>query len=47
MNPSALRKRFEPLLRRIFHLYWRLVRGMTLGVRGETTIQTTITTSQK
>ena len=34
MNPSALRKRFEPLLRRIFHLYWRLVRGMTLGVRG-------------
>jgi 8-oxo-dGTP pyrophosphatase MutT (NUDIX family) len=29
-----LRKWFEPLLRRIFHLYWRLVRGMTLGVRG-------------
>lgn len=34
MNLSALRKRLEPLLRRIFHLYWRLVRGMTLGVRG-------------
>jgi len=34
MNPSALRKRLEPLLRRIFHFYWRLVRGMTLGVRG-------------
>jgi 8-oxo-dGTP pyrophosphatase MutT (NUDIX family) len=33
MNLSDLRKRFEPLLRRIFHLYWRLVRGMTLGVR--------------
>ena len=34
MNLSALRKRLEPLLRRILHLYWRLVRGMTLGVRG-------------
>ena len=34
MNLSALRRYFEPLLRRIFHLYWRLVRGMTLGVRG-------------
>jgi 8-oxo-dGTP pyrophosphatase MutT (NUDIX family) len=34
MNLSALRKRLEPLLRRIFHLYWRLARGMTLGVRG-------------
>ena len=33
MNLSDLRKRLEPLLRRIFHLYWRLVRGMTLGVR--------------
>jgi 8-oxo-dGTP pyrophosphatase MutT (NUDIX family) len=29
-----LRKRFEPLLRRVFHLYWRIARGMTLGVRG-------------
>ena len=29
-----LRKRFEPQLRRAFHLYWRLARGMTLGVRG-------------
>jgi 8-oxo-dGTP pyrophosphatase MutT (NUDIX family) len=28
-----LRRRLEPLLRRIFHLYWRLVRAMTLGVR--------------
>ena len=34
MNLSSLRQRLEPLLRRIFHLYWRLVRGMTLGVRG-------------
>jgi 8-oxo-dGTP pyrophosphatase MutT (NUDIX family) len=33
MSLSDLRIRFEPLLRRIFHLYWRLVRGMTLGVR--------------
>ena len=29
-----LRKRFEPQLRRVFHLYWRFARGMTLGVRG-------------
>jgi 8-oxo-dGTP pyrophosphatase MutT (NUDIX family) len=29
-----LRKRLEPLLRRVFHLYWRFARGMTLGVRG-------------
>ena len=34
MNLQALRKRFEPLLRRSFHLYWRFARGMTLGVRG-------------
>jgi 8-oxo-dGTP pyrophosphatase MutT (NUDIX family) len=34
MNLSALRTRLEPLLRRIFHLYWRFKRGMTLGVRG-------------
>jgi 8-oxo-dGTP pyrophosphatase MutT (NUDIX family) len=29
-----VRKRFEPLLRRLFHFYWRIARGMTLGVRG-------------
>src|SRR5262249_37605734 len=29
-----LRTAIEPLLRRVFHLYWRIVRGMTLGVRG-------------
>ena len=33
MNRQDLRKRFEPVLRRIFHLYWRFARGMTLGVR--------------
>jgi 8-oxo-dGTP pyrophosphatase MutT (NUDIX family) len=31
---SQLRRKLEPLLRRMFHLYWRIVRGMTLGVRG-------------
>jgi 8-oxo-dGTP pyrophosphatase MutT (NUDIX family) len=30
----ALRRRFEPQLRRLFHLYFRFARGMTLGVRG-------------
>jgi ADP-ribose pyrophosphatase YjhB (NUDIX family) len=34
MNRSSLRKRLEPVLRRLFHLYWQMVRGMTLGVRG-------------
>jgi len=33
MNPQSLRKRVEPVLRRAFHLYWWLARGMTLGVR--------------
>jgi 8-oxo-dGTP pyrophosphatase MutT (NUDIX family) len=33
INLQSLRKRSEPLLRRIFHLYWRFARGMTLGVR--------------
>jgi len=31
---QSLRKRFEPQLRHVFHLYWRFARGMTLGVRG-------------
>lgn len=30
---SRLWTRFEPWLRRVFHLYWRFARGMTLGVR--------------
>ena len=29
----ALRRRAEPAIRRVLHLYWRLSRGMTLGVR--------------
>jgi len=33
MNRQDLRKSFEPVLRRVFHLYWRFARGMTLGVR--------------
>ncbi|SHL76692.1 NUDIX domain-containing protein [Bradyrhizobium lablabi] len=31
---QTLRKRIEPQLRQVFHLYWRIARGMTLGVRG-------------
>ena len=27
------RRKFEPLLRHLFHFYWRFVRGMTMGVR--------------
>jgi ADP-ribose pyrophosphatase YjhB (NUDIX family) len=33
MNLQDLRKNFEPALQRVFHLYWRFARGMTLGVR--------------
>jgi ADP-ribose pyrophosphatase YjhB (NUDIX family) len=33
MSLQHLRKTFEPALRRVFHLYWRFARGMTLGVR--------------
>lgn len=34
MRLQSLRRRLEPLIRRGMHLYWRLSRGMTLGVRG-------------
>jgi 8-oxo-dGTP pyrophosphatase MutT (NUDIX family) len=34
MNLQNVRRVFEPALRRVFHLYWRFARGMTLGVRG-------------
>jgi 8-oxo-dGTP pyrophosphatase MutT (NUDIX family) len=34
MNLQNVRRMFEPALRRVFHLYWRFARGMTLGVRG-------------
>ena len=30
---QGLRRRLEPALRRLFHLYWRFARGMTLGIR--------------
>ena len=31
---QRLRRKLEPVLRKLFHLYWRFARGMTLGVRG-------------
>jgi 8-oxo-dGTP pyrophosphatase MutT (NUDIX family) len=34
MKPNHWRRTLEPAIRRIFHLYWWLARGMTLGVRG-------------
>ena len=34
MDLQTVRRTFEPALRRVFHLYWRFARGMTLGVRG-------------
>ncbi len=36
MTDSALtimRRRFEPVIRRVLHSYWRFARGMTFGVR--------------
>ncbi|MDB5578823.1 MAG: hydrolase [Bradyrhizobium sp.] len=33
MTLQKLRTTLEPALRRVFHLYWRFARGMTLGVR--------------
>jgi ADP-ribose pyrophosphatase YjhB (NUDIX family) len=30
---QRLRRGLEPALRRVFHVYWRFARGMTLGVR--------------
>ena len=34
MDFDAIRRPFEPILRRVLHLYWRHSRGLTLGVRG-------------
>jgi 8-oxo-dGTP pyrophosphatase MutT (NUDIX family) len=34
MPLSHARRAAEPLLRRIFHTWWRFSRGLTLGVRG-------------
>jgi 8-oxo-dGTP pyrophosphatase MutT (NUDIX family) len=33
MHPDAVRRAFEPAIRRVFHFYWRFARAMTLGVR--------------
>ena len=33
MAISIVRQALEPAIRRIFHMYWRFSRGMTLGVR--------------
>lgn len=33
MTIPTLRQRLEPYLRKVFHLYFRFARGMTLGVR--------------
>jgi 8-oxo-dGTP pyrophosphatase MutT (NUDIX family) len=33
MTLQDARRALEPALRRVFHLYWRFARGMTLGVR--------------
>jgi ADP-ribose pyrophosphatase YjhB (NUDIX family) len=33
MTTQNLRQRLEPYLRKVFHLYFRFARGMTLGVR--------------
>lgn len=34
MKLHRLRRKFEPLLRRGFHFYWRFARGTTLGAFG-------------
>jgi 8-oxo-dGTP pyrophosphatase MutT (NUDIX family) len=34
MPLSAVRRRLEPLIRVVFHVYWRFSRGLTIGVRG-------------
>jgi 8-oxo-dGTP pyrophosphatase MutT (NUDIX family) len=33
MRPDAVRRAFEPAIRRALHVYWRFARAMTLGVR--------------
>ncbi len=33
MNLEAIRRYFEPALRRFLHAYWRFARGLTIGVR--------------
>ena len=33
MKFDAIRRRLEPITRRVLHFYWRFSRGVTLGVR--------------
>lgn len=33
MDLNSIRRRLEPVIRRVLHLYWRFSRGMTLGTR--------------
>jgi 8-oxo-dGTP pyrophosphatase MutT (NUDIX family) len=34
MGLDAVRRPFDPAIRRFLHAYWRYTRGLTLGVRG-------------
>ena len=34
MDFDAIRRPFEPAIRRVLHIYWRFSRGLTVGVRG-------------
>ena len=34
MNLDAIRRFFEPGIRRVLHFHWRFSRGLTIGVRG-------------
>ena len=34
MDFDAIRRPFEPAIRRLLHIYWRHSRGLTIGVRG-------------
>jgi ADP-ribose pyrophosphatase YjhB (NUDIX family) len=34
MNVDAIRRFFEPAIRRVLHVHWRFSRGLTVGVRG-------------
>jgi 8-oxo-dGTP pyrophosphatase MutT (NUDIX family) len=33
LDLNGKRRRFEPLIRKVLHFYWRFARGMTFGVR--------------